>query len=118
MSGEELVAILLAARERIQKAENWCTTDYAQDAAGNSVDPLSPRAVSWCVKGAIFAEGGGDVVIEVLDSVLDLEADSINDDGDHDQVLDALDEAVARLTAVDLDELEADIQHAYRRVER
>jgi len=33
--------------------ESWCKHDYAQDAAGNTVDAKDPAAVRWCFIGAL-----------------------------------------------------------------
>lgn len=33
--------------------ESWCKNDYAQDAAGNRVEPKDLNAAKWCFIGAL-----------------------------------------------------------------
>lgn len=48
--------VLIAARKRIEKPENWTKQTSARDHTGTPVDPASPTAVCWCALGALGAE--------------------------------------------------------------
>lgn len=47
--------ILIYAREFLTKG--WCRKDQAKNKDGESVDPSSRHAVSWCAYGALVAAG-------------------------------------------------------------
>lgn len=52
-----------AVRERLSDPARWIKGTYARDSEGRSVLPDSPRAVCWCLDGAIrlevtLAQGG------------------------------------------------------------
>ena len=53
----EAGALLRRARERIAAPEAQTRWVFARDAAGHPVAPTSPWAVSWCVAGALLADG-------------------------------------------------------------
>ena len=50
-----------AALQRIRKRveTGWCKGSAAVDARGHSCSPISPRAVRWCLTGAMAREGYG-----------------------------------------------------------
>lgn len=48
--------LLIAARRRI--ANGWVKHEYAVDKDSERVEPQDPEAVSFCMIGAIWAEGG------------------------------------------------------------
>ncbi len=54
------VALLARVRARIV-APSSHTDAWARDASGNEVSPRDPKAVSWCVNGAIFSEALGNL---------------------------------------------------------
>lgn len=56
MSVGPLTQLLIKARQRIAKEENWGRGAYARNAAGYGVDVLAPEAVCWCAVGALEAE--------------------------------------------------------------
>lgn len=45
-----------AVRERLSDPARWIKGTYARDSEGRSVLPDSPRAVCWCLDGAIRLE--------------------------------------------------------------
>lgn len=47
----------------LSSEDKWTTKAYARDVRGIDCDTFSPRAVSWCLEGAIFkvAEGSDDL---------------------------------------------------------
>lgn len=108
--------ILEAARTLISDPERWTTGDYALDADGNSVLPVSPRAACWCALGAIdrashYAAGHDEflehaTVLRELQKTVrqDLGFTSIggivdyNDTATHDQVLELFDRTIERLS--------------------
>ena len=54
---DEILAVLIAAQERIRKPENWCIGDFAQDRSGQRVIFSAPNAVKFCAIGALQAVG-------------------------------------------------------------
>lgn len=49
--------VLRAARERLTPDGAWTQGYGARDANGKPIDPKSPRAVCWCLIGALAAAG-------------------------------------------------------------
>lgn len=47
---------LKAVRRRLEKPEAWTKGSNARDEDGLSRDPSSPKAVCWCLNGAIWRE--------------------------------------------------------------
>lgn len=47
--------ILIAARAKIEKPENWTTGAEARDAKGQVVRAKSPHAVCFCAEGAVLS---------------------------------------------------------------
>jgi hypothetical protein len=43
----------MKAHELLNSAEAWCQESPAKDRQGNKLQALNPRAVKWCVLGAI-----------------------------------------------------------------
>jgi hypothetical protein len=93
--------VLVRARERLSRPENWIKGGYAKDLGGNSVCSDSYSAVCWCIFGAIGEdtfEGNEEVIHHTLKtltpaySVLDF-----NDDPNttYEDVIRVLDKAIA-----------------------
>ena len=109
--------LLVNARNRIAKRENWGQGTLARDARGNPVPPLSPTAVQWCMLGALGAEAGygdacgddraygsGYVAPEYREALAALREASptggvftYNDAVGHEDVLDLFDTAIANM---------------------
>lgn len=56
---EQLVDILRRGRERIATPDKWTKGAAARTSTGRRCMETSPRAVCWCMIGAINAELGG-----------------------------------------------------------
>jgi hypothetical protein len=52
--------ILIAGRARIDTPERWTRGDWARDANGVGVEPLSPDAVCFCAMGAVDAAAASE----------------------------------------------------------
>jgi hypothetical protein len=50
---DEATALLIRARALL--AQGWCRRAPARNLFGFEVDPLSRRAVAWCMSGALWA---------------------------------------------------------------
>ena len=50
--------ILIAARAKIEAPERWTQGAFAKTAKRNKANPNSPRAVCWCILGAVSAVTG------------------------------------------------------------
>jgi hypothetical protein len=55
---DETTELLIRARGLL--ARGWCRDRSALDADGDAVHPRSPRAVAWCIYGALIASGMTD----------------------------------------------------------
>lgn len=94
--------ILKAARERITPKEAWTTGEDARDEFGGPVLPDDPDAVSWCMAGAVMAEGVDATTCGEIGPIGRLlnQATGVtgvgpwNDSHSHDEVLAALDRAI------------------------
>jgi len=54
--------------------QGWCRGAMAKNAQGEDVDPISPAATAWCLKGAIYAAHQGRAnrirsIAEFLDAI-------------------------------------------------
>jgi len=56
------IALLDAVRARLADPARHAIGAYARDAAGRPVQPTSPRAVCWCVIGALLLEAPDNTV--------------------------------------------------------
>lgn len=98
--------ILVAARKRIEKPENWCQGAYAKDALGRGCPIASGEACQWCAGGAVAAEVSGQwAYVMVASALLHAAAEGIgnfsssqllNDMTDHATVMQMFDNAIAR----------------------
>lgn len=98
--------ILVAARKRIEKPENWCQGTFARKADGSGCSLLHHLACQWCAGGAVAATRVGkwrDTVGATM--LLHSEAarlggfaslEALNDKTDHDTVMKMFDNAIAR----------------------
>lgn len=50
--------ILIAARAKIEKPENWVREYYAFDRSGHYTNPIGERAACWCILGALGCATG------------------------------------------------------------
>lgn len=105
--------ILIAARALIATPERWTQGDRARDAAGAPIDPCDPRAVCWCISGALeAADPSGSDMDGFIGAALALEKvivglghrAAIGDFNDapertHAEVLAAFDKAIAATEA-------------------
>ncbi len=57
----EVTEILLKAKEKISKPENWCQRSVARDPEGCRVSARDPNASSWCSIGAVLSSTKGIV---------------------------------------------------------
>lgn len=91
--------ILIEARERISKEENWTKGTMARDTNGYEVGARDPKATCWCSLGAIRAatnEGWADAAYRGFEAVVgNLTIVEFNDFSTHEQVLAAFDKAIA-----------------------
>lgn len=55
---KSVLEVLVAARDLISRPENWCIDHLAKAREGWIEDPLSPAAVQFCARGALFRAGG------------------------------------------------------------
>jgi hypothetical protein len=96
--------VLVRARERLSRPENWIKGDYAKDLGGNSVCSDSYSAVCWCILGAIgddTLEGNEEVIHHTLKTLQALtpaySVPDFNDDPNttYEDVIRVLDKAIA-----------------------
>lgn len=91
--------ILIEARERISKKENWTQRSMARDADGNEVNSGSLEATCWCSLGAIAScakncDDMEDAYHKLIDAT-GFNVAEFNDTHTHEQVLAAFDKAIA-----------------------
>lgn len=97
--------ILVAARARIAKPENWCQFVMAKDHRGKSINSRDPMACCWCAGGAIYAvsDGVSDLTNGAF-KALEMEiagrhdgnlVPHFNDSHSHTKVLELFDRAIA-----------------------
>lgn len=105
--------VLKAARERIAVPERWTQGAYARSADRWGVPAVDPRAVCWCLAGAIDVTLGlelGDavrsvprqIVMDQLKATLSAYGSNhihYNDEHSHPEVLAIVDATIARLEA-------------------
>ena len=98
--------LLIAARAKIEKPENWTTGWYAKTATGRQCNTDDPEAICFCSMGAIDAAAGIDVYLAqrayyelqlVLERIIypGFGIAEFNDTHTHAQVLDMFDKAIA-----------------------
>jgi hypothetical protein len=94
--------ILIAARAKIERPENWTKGVFARDSQGRDVTATSKNAVCWCSLGAITATGACYYDEEKATRFLRLELDAyensitkFNDLSNHTDVLAMFDRAIA-----------------------
>lgn len=94
--------VLIAARKRIEKEENWAKNGAAFTKHGDRTQSDDPDATSWCALGAVWVQDGADSglmhdAIRALDIACDGYADDFNDKRGttHKDILDLFDKAIA-----------------------
>lgn len=94
--------ILIAARAKIERPENWTKGVFARDPQGRDVAPTSKTAVCWCTIGAITATGVGYDDEALASNYLRREIDThdksiwkFNDTSTHAEVLAMFDRAIS-----------------------
>ena len=109
----EVIATLRAARELIAKPEAWTKVFFARDATGKQAQANSPRAVCWCIFGALeraaidihASDEAHNAAAEELDKQLRAQGSpsptvvDFNDTCTHAEVLALFDATIARLEA-------------------
>jgi hypothetical protein len=53
MEGQAPIDIIRRTLEILREPEQWTATARARDEYGNHVAPYDPRAVCWCIEGAV-----------------------------------------------------------------
>ena len=98
-----VLEVLVAARAKIEREENWTRKMFARNASGESTCPSYDDATSFCALGALMAVAQADVIdrpIRLLERATQVLYDclspvSINDGPDgHASVLAIYDEAI------------------------
>ena len=93
--------VLIAARAKIEKPENWTRGMSARDADGQYISPRDPKAVCWCSAGAVYASVPlvgvmpSSRVLRALDDVSGNSIETFNDNMPHSEVLAVFDQAIA-----------------------
>lgn len=93
--------VLIAARKKIEKPENWTQGTGAKDIEGRYADADSPEAVCWCSMGALYAVTAsmpGTYYNQAYEALRDVINDSIamfNDTHSHADVIEIFDKAIA-----------------------
>lgn len=90
--------VLVAARAKIAKRENWTKYVLARTKRGFVVGPRTTGAACWCSYGAIDCvmpdHADGYSAYSTLDSFMDGDAPAFNDTHTHEEVLAAFDRAI------------------------
>lgn len=98
---------LIAARLRISDIDNWCRGSLAYNGDDVSVRPESEQAVRWCSLGALLHAANGfedkpkcyqravGFITNVARNKYGLFVADVNDNMEHDDVLQMFDEAIA-----------------------
>lgn len=110
-TNEDTITLLSAAKNKLESG--WCKCDhdnyyFAVDELGKSVAVNSPKAVKWCLLGAIYAVKGQDTLIDILRPIvknrMQLNGDVYNvylslynDLANKEDILSLFDEAIAEL---------------------
>lgn len=103
VTSDPVLTVLRGARELLTPEGAWTQNEYAKTRTGRPCSVTSPRAVCWCLDGALWHETtaeGWDQAREAVIAVLDSPPSFIlvwNDDPDRTQaeVLALLDRAIA-----------------------
>lgn len=96
--------VLVSVRELLSTPARWTKGASARDVAGDAVDPLSHKAVCWCVMGAVLKSPLGmlhqGAALGLIQSVVDGPIPSLNDylGTTHADVLRVLDAAIEKAT--------------------
>lgn len=69
----------MKAHELLSSSDLWCQESPAEDAHGNKVEALNPRAVKWCALAAIQKTYPSSQWEEVMDRLL--RALSVSEEG-------------------------------------
>ena len=69
----------MKAHELLSSSDSWCRESSAEDAHGNKVEALDPKAVKWCVLAAIQKTYPSSQWEEVMDRLL--RALSVSEEG-------------------------------------
>lgn len=92
--------VLIAARAKIAKPEQWIQGYYAKDADGKEANPFSTEATCYCVLGALIASvTDGFICSNAADAIrdqIDCPISTWNDDPSrtHAEVLAVFDRAI------------------------
>lgn len=94
------IGVLANARDLISQAVRWTQGAYARGSDGTSVEVNSPRAVCWCLRGAVKRVAPNRHA-EIDASLLLLRHtprwEAFNDSHTHLQVLDLIDEVLGTI---------------------
>ena len=101
---QAVINLLRGARARITERGHWTQGTCARNRYGHKVPLHSPRAVRWCLLGALCAETGECSVGEALEALRSIQRNPTqwNDEPGrkHSDVLAAFDAAITLLEAV------------------
>lgn len=103
----QLLPTLTAVRELLSERSKWTQGCLARNIADNSVDPLDPKAVCWCLVGAVHKVNEKLPLLErhKISNKFYMASDrglmSVNDAFTHAEVLAFLDEQIAKETSID-----------------
>lgn len=103
---EEIRAVVQAARNLIEKPENWTQRAFARDSNGRITDHTSESAICWCASGAlgkvIRQDHNDDYDYEAMwgavSEYLPLNIPTLNDEGTHTDILNMFDSVLADLS--------------------
>lgn len=91
-------------RKQIAERQHWCKGAFARDLEGNKVHETSPRAVQWCIMGAlgVVTKGNHLVYRRCYEVLLSLAQDGLQWTNDaktttHQDILDLIDRAIAEV---------------------
>jgi hypothetical protein len=90
---------LQAARKLIEKEENWCQIDYAQNSKGVRISSLDPSARRFCAMGSIYRvapQEAASLRKLLRDATQNGDEDivSVNEKGSHADVISVFDRAI------------------------
>ncbi len=92
--------VLIAARAKIAKPEQWIQGYYAKDADGKEADRFSTEATCYCVLGVLHASAAGSFrfrnAVDAIIDQIDCPISTWNDDPSrsHAEVLAVFDRAI------------------------
>jgi hypothetical protein len=94
--------ILIAARAKIERPENWTQGVFARDSQGRDVTAKDKTSVCWCALGAVIATNISYEDEELATNYLRIELDAygnsitkFNDTSTHAEVLAMFDRAIS-----------------------